>query len=41
MPTAGREQIAKLFEDLSSFVQVSFFHRLHDVPRPFTVFFRD
>jgi len=41
VPTAGREQIAKLFEDLSSFVQVSFFHRLHDVPRPFTVFFRD
>jgi len=40
-PTAGREQISKLFEELSSFVQVRFFHRLHDVPRPFTVFFRE
>jgi ribosomal silencing factor RsfS len=40
-PTAGREQIRKLFEELSSFVHVGFFHRLHEVPRPFSVFFRD
>jgi hypothetical protein len=40
-PTAGREQIRVMFEKLSSFVQVGFFHRLQDVPRPFSVFFRD
>lgn len=40
-PTAGREQIRELFEELSSFVWVTFFHRLQDVPRPFTVFFKD
>jgi len=40
-PTAGREQIRVLFEELSSFVQVRFFHHLQDVPRPFSVFFRD
>ena len=40
-PTAGREQIRMLFEELSSFVQVRFFHHLQDVPRPFSVFFRD
>jgi len=40
-PTAGNRQIRDLFEDLSSFVQIRFFHRLHDVPRPFTVIFRD
>jgi len=39
--TAGHEQIRDLLEDLSSFVQVKFFRRLQDVPRPFTVFFRD
>jgi len=39
--TAGREQISRMFEELSSFVQVRFFHRLQDVPRPFSVFFRD
>jgi hypothetical protein len=39
--TAGHEQIRKLFEELSSFVQIRFFRRLQDVPRPFTVLFRD
>ena len=39
--TAGHEQIRKMFEELSSFVQIRFFRRLQDVPRPFTVFFRD
>lgn len=39
--TVGRDQIRRLFEDLSSFVHVVFYHRLHDVPRPFSVFFRD
>ena len=40
-PTAGRQQIRELFEELSSFVWVTFFHRLQDVPRPFTVIFKD
>jgi hypothetical protein len=40
-PTGGRQQIRDLFEGLSSFVRVSFFHRLQDAPRPFTVFFKD
>ena len=40
-PIAGHEQIRKMFEDLSSFVQVKFFRHLEDVPRPFSVFFRD
>lgn len=40
-PTAGHEQIRVLFEGLSSFVHVKFVHRLNDVPRPFSVFFRD
>ena len=39
--TGGTEQIRKMFEELSSFVQTKLFHRLPDVPRPFTVFFRD
>ena len=39
--TAGRQQIRDLFEELSSFVWVTFFHRLQDVPRPFTVIFKD
>jgi hypothetical protein len=40
-PTHGHEQIRELFEELSSFVQVRFFKRLQDVPRPFSVFFKD
>jgi hypothetical protein len=38
---AGHEQIRKMLEELSSFVQVKFFRHLEDVPRPFSVFFRD
>jgi hypothetical protein len=37
----GHEQIRKMLEELSSFVQVKFFRHLEDVPRPFSVFFRD
>jgi hypothetical protein len=40
-PTAGHEQIRKLFEELSSFVHVKFYRRLQDIPRPFSVIFRD
>ena len=40
-PTDGHEQIRKLFEDLSSFVQIRFFYRLQYIPRPFTVLFKD
>ena len=40
-PTGGRDQIRDLFEELSSFARIRFFHRLQDVPRPFTVFFKD
>ena len=40
-PAGGRQQIRDLFEDLSSFVQVGFFYRLQDVPRPFTVIYKD
>jgi len=39
--TGGHRQIRDLFEDLSSFVQIRFFHRLQNVPRPFTVIFKD
>jgi hypothetical protein len=38
---AGHEQIRKMLEELSSFVQVKFFRHLEDAPRPFSVFFRD
>ncbi len=41
VPTGGHEQIRKMFEELSSFVQVTFFRHLQDIPRPFSVFFRD
>ena len=40
-PTYGHEQIRTMFEELSSFVLVKFFHRLSDVPRPFSVIFKD
>jgi len=40
-PNGGPEQIRELFEELSSFVRVTFFHRLQNVPRPFTVIFKD
>ena len=41
VPTAGHEQIRTLFEDLSSFVHVRFYKRPNDIPRPFSVIFRD
>ncbi len=41
LPTGGHDQIRVLFEGLSSFIHVKFVHRLQDVPRPFSVFFRD
>ena len=40
-PTGGHEQIRELFEKLSSFAQIRFFHRLQDIPRPFSVIFKD
>ena len=40
-PTGGHDQMRALFEGLSSFVYVKFVPRLQDVPRPFSVFFRD
>jgi hypothetical protein len=39
--TEGHEQIRKLFEDLSSFARVKFYHRTTDFPRPFGVVFKD
>jgi len=39
-PVEGHERIRELFEAQSSFVEVSFFRQLQDVPRPFTVVFR-
>ena len=39
-PVDGSEQIRELFERQSSFVEVSFFHHLQDVPRPFAVVFK-
>ena len=40
-PAEGHEEIRKMFEQLSSFVQVKFFRRLEDVPRPFSAIFKD
>ena len=40
-PTEGTEQIRALLETQSSFVQASFYQRLQDVPRPFSVIFKD
>ncbi len=39
-PVEGHERIRALLEAQSSFVQVSFFGRLQDVPRPFSVTFK-
>jgi hypothetical protein len=41
MPTEGKERIRSLFESQNSFVRVSFYQKLQDVPRPFSVIFRD
>jgi hypothetical protein len=40
-PTEGHDQIRALIEKQSSFVQVSFYRHLQDVPRPFSVIFKD
>lgn len=38
--TEGTERIRALFEGQNSFVEVGFFKRLQDVPRPFSVIFK-
>jgi hypothetical protein len=38
--TEGTERIRELFERQSSFIEVAFFKRLTDVPRPFAVIYR-
>ena len=39
-PTEGTERIRALFEKQSGFIEVHFFKRLSDVPRPFSVVFK-
>jgi hypothetical protein len=39
-PTEGSERIRQLFERQSHFIEVEFFKRLTDVPRPFSVIFK-
>lgn len=39
-PTEGTERIRELFERQSSFIDVHFFKRLSDIPRPFSVVFK-
>jgi hypothetical protein len=39
-PTEGTERIRQLFERQSGFIEVHFFKRLSDVPRPFSVIFK-
>ena len=38
--TEGTDQIRALFERLSGFIEVQFFKRATDIPRPFSVIFR-
>jgi hypothetical protein len=38
--TEGTDRIRALFEEQNSFVEVTFFKRLQDVPRPFSVIFK-
>ncbi|HEY5309151.1 MAG TPA: hypothetical protein VIK97_11620 [Casimicrobiaceae bacterium] len=40
-PLQGHAQIRNMLEELSSFVLVKFFQRTPDVPRPFSVVFKD
>lgn len=40
-PTEGSQQIRELFEGQSSYLRVGFYHHLQDVPRPFSVIFKD
>ena len=39
-PTEGSERIRELFERQSSYIEVTFFKRLTDIPRPFSVVFK-
>jgi hypothetical protein len=39
-PTEGTERIRELFERQSNYIEVAFFKRLTDVPRPFSVVFK-
>ena len=39
-PTEGTERIRALFEKQSGFIEVHFFKRLSDVPRPFSVIYK-
>lgn len=39
-PTEGTDQIRAMFEKQSGFIEVRFFKKLADVPRPFSVIFR-
>jgi hypothetical protein len=41
VPLQGHDHIRDMLEELSSFVLVKFFPRLQDVPRPFSVVFKD
>ena len=40
-PTEGTDAIRTLFEQQSTYLRVSFFRQLQEVPRPFSVVFRD
>ena len=40
-PTEGTDAIRSLFEQQSTYLRVSFFQQLQEVPRPFSVVFRD
>ncbi len=40
-PTDGTDQIRALFEQQSAYLRVSFFQHLQEMPRPFSVVFRD
>jgi hypothetical protein len=39
--TEGTDQIRAMLQDQHTLVRVSFFHKLTDIPRPFSVAFRD
>ncbi len=41
MPTEGHDRIRALFESQSDFLRVGFYQKLQDVPRPFSVIFKD
>ena len=41
LPTEGTDAIRALFEQQSSYLRVSFFQQLQEMPRPFSVVFKD